>query len=209
MRHTEISLRATGNDGSRLRRPSMVGLIASRLLPLEKFPDIEFPGIFIQIPYDGLDARGGRAPDHAPGRGGAGNACPASSRCSRAPAKTRPRSSCSSAGTSRWAPRASRPAPRSTAFATSYPRTCGGSSSSRDRSATSRCCSCAYRQSATCPTVTTLLDRLLKRRLERLEGVSRGSSCTASIRAKFASLLRPTHACAAYGVDITQSCATC
>jgi len=32
---------------------SLTGLIASRLLPLEKFPDIEFPGIFIQIPYEG------------------------------------------------------------------------------------------------------------------------------------------------------------
>ena len=32
---------------------ALVGLIAARLLPLEKFPDIEFPGIFIQIPYDG------------------------------------------------------------------------------------------------------------------------------------------------------------
>jgi HAE1 family hydrophobic/amphiphilic exporter-1 len=30
-----------------------IGLLASRLLPLEKFPDIEFPGIFIQIPYEG------------------------------------------------------------------------------------------------------------------------------------------------------------
>jgi HAE1 family hydrophobic/amphiphilic exporter-1 len=28
-------------------------LLASRLLPLEKFPDIEFPGIFIQVPYAG------------------------------------------------------------------------------------------------------------------------------------------------------------
>jgi len=32
---------------------SLIGLLASRLLPLEKFPDIEFPGIFIQIPYAG------------------------------------------------------------------------------------------------------------------------------------------------------------
>jgi HAE1 family hydrophobic/amphiphilic exporter-1 len=32
---------------------ALVGLIASRLLPLEKFPDIEFPGIFIQVPYAG------------------------------------------------------------------------------------------------------------------------------------------------------------
>lgn len=28
-----------------------VGIISSQLLPLEKFPDIEFPGLFVQIPY--------------------------------------------------------------------------------------------------------------------------------------------------------------
>lgn len=32
---------------------ALIGLIATRLLPLEKFPDIEFPGIIIQIPYAG------------------------------------------------------------------------------------------------------------------------------------------------------------
>ena len=32
---------------------SLIGIIASRLLPLEKFPDIQFPGIFVQIPYEG------------------------------------------------------------------------------------------------------------------------------------------------------------
>jgi HAE1 family hydrophobic/amphiphilic exporter-1 len=32
---------------------ALVGSIASRLLPLEKFPDIQFPGIFINVPYEG------------------------------------------------------------------------------------------------------------------------------------------------------------
>lgn len=32
---------------------ALIGLIATRLLPLEKFPDIEFPGIIIQVPYAG------------------------------------------------------------------------------------------------------------------------------------------------------------
>ena len=32
---------------------ALIGLTASRLLPLEKYPDIQFPGIFIQIPYEG------------------------------------------------------------------------------------------------------------------------------------------------------------
>jgi hydrophobic/amphiphilic exporter-1 (mainly G- bacteria), HAE1 family len=31
----------------------LIGVIASRLLPLEKWPDIQFPGIFVRIPYEG------------------------------------------------------------------------------------------------------------------------------------------------------------
>ena len=32
---------------------ALVGMVSARLLPLEKFPDIQFPGIFINIPYPG------------------------------------------------------------------------------------------------------------------------------------------------------------
>ena len=32
---------------------ALIGSIATRLLPLEKYPDIQFPGIFINIPYEG------------------------------------------------------------------------------------------------------------------------------------------------------------
>ena len=53
MRHTEIALRRPVTTVVVFVALALVGLIASRLLPLEKFPDIEFPGIFIQIPYDG------------------------------------------------------------------------------------------------------------------------------------------------------------
>ncbi len=53
MRHTEISLARPVTTIVVFVALAMVGLIASRLLPLEKFPDIEFPGIFIQIPYAG------------------------------------------------------------------------------------------------------------------------------------------------------------
>ncbi len=31
----------------------LIGIISARLLPLEKFPDIQFPGIFVQVPYPG------------------------------------------------------------------------------------------------------------------------------------------------------------
>ncbi len=53
MKHTEIALRRPVTTVVVFVALAMVGLIATRLLPLEKFPDIEFPGIFIQIPYEG------------------------------------------------------------------------------------------------------------------------------------------------------------
>ena len=53
MKHTEISLHRPVTTVVVFIALALVGLIATRLLPLEKFPDIEFPGIFIQIPYEG------------------------------------------------------------------------------------------------------------------------------------------------------------
>ncbi|MDX1481943.1 MAG: efflux RND transporter permease subunit [Woeseiaceae bacterium] len=53
MRHTRLALERPVTTVVVFVALALVGLIASRLLPLEKFPDIEFPGIFIQIPYEG------------------------------------------------------------------------------------------------------------------------------------------------------------
>ncbi|HZL92671.1 MAG TPA: efflux RND transporter permease subunit, partial [Vicinamibacterales bacterium] len=53
MKYTEIALRRPVTTMVVFVALALVGIIASRLLPLEKFPDIEFPGIFIQIPYEG------------------------------------------------------------------------------------------------------------------------------------------------------------
>ena len=53
MKHSEIALRRPVTTVVVFVALALVGLIAGRLLPLEKFPDIEFPGIFIQIPYEG------------------------------------------------------------------------------------------------------------------------------------------------------------
>jgi HAE1 family hydrophobic/amphiphilic exporter-1 len=53
MKHTEIALNRPVTTIVVFVALALVGIIASRLLPLEKFPDIEFPGIFIQIPYEG------------------------------------------------------------------------------------------------------------------------------------------------------------
>ena len=53
MHHTEIALHRPVTTVVVFVALALVGIISSRLLPLEKFPDIEFPGIFIQIPYEG------------------------------------------------------------------------------------------------------------------------------------------------------------
>ena len=53
MKHTEIALRRPVTTIVTFVALSLIGLLASRLLPLEKFPDIEFPGIFVQVPYSG------------------------------------------------------------------------------------------------------------------------------------------------------------
>jgi len=53
MKHTELAMRRPVTTVVTFVAMALVGLIASRLLPLEKFPDIEFPGIFIQVPYEG------------------------------------------------------------------------------------------------------------------------------------------------------------
>ena len=53
MKHTEVALRRPVTTVVVFVALSLIGLLASKLLPLEKFPDIEFPGIFVQIPYDG------------------------------------------------------------------------------------------------------------------------------------------------------------
>ena len=53
MKHTEFALSRPVTTVVTFVALALVGLIASRLLPLEKFPDIEFPGIFIQVPYPG------------------------------------------------------------------------------------------------------------------------------------------------------------
>ncbi len=53
MKHTEVALRRPVTTIVIFVALSLIGLLASRLLPLEKFPDIEFPGIFILVPYEG------------------------------------------------------------------------------------------------------------------------------------------------------------
>ena len=51
MTHTEFSIRRPVTIVMIFVAMALVGVIATRLLPLEKFPDIQFPGIFVQIPY--------------------------------------------------------------------------------------------------------------------------------------------------------------
>ncbi len=53
MKHTEIAMRRPITTIVIFVACMLVGLIASRLLPLEKFPDVTFPGMFVEIPYEG------------------------------------------------------------------------------------------------------------------------------------------------------------
>ena len=53
MKHTEVALHRPVTTVVVFVALALIGIIASRLLPLEKFPDIEFPGIFVQVPYAG------------------------------------------------------------------------------------------------------------------------------------------------------------
>ncbi|MEO1575816.1 MAG: efflux RND transporter permease subunit, partial [Pseudomonadota bacterium] len=53
MKHTVLALRRPIGTVMVFVAMGLVGLISSRLLPLEELPDIEFPGIFIQVPYPG------------------------------------------------------------------------------------------------------------------------------------------------------------
>ena len=53
MKHTEFALRRPITTIMTFVALALIGLVSVRLLPLEKFPDIQFPGIFIQVPYPG------------------------------------------------------------------------------------------------------------------------------------------------------------
>ena len=53
MKHTEIALKRPVTTMVVFVALALVGTLAARLLPLEKFPDIEWPGIWIAIPYQG------------------------------------------------------------------------------------------------------------------------------------------------------------
>ncbi|MFK8053282.1 MAG: efflux RND transporter permease subunit [Woeseiaceae bacterium] len=53
MIHTEFSLKRPVTIFMIFAALAAIGLISSRLLPLEEMPDIEWPGFFVNIPYDG------------------------------------------------------------------------------------------------------------------------------------------------------------
>lgn len=53
MQHTRLALRRPVGTVMIFLALGLVGLIASRQLPLEYMPDIQWPGVFVQIPYAG------------------------------------------------------------------------------------------------------------------------------------------------------------
>lgn len=53
MIHTNIALRRPVTTVMVFLALTLIGLISTRLLPLEQFPDITFPGVFVSVPYAG------------------------------------------------------------------------------------------------------------------------------------------------------------
>lgn len=53
MKHTEISLRRPVTVFMLCAAMAALGIISAKLLPLEEFPDIEWPGFFVSIPFEG------------------------------------------------------------------------------------------------------------------------------------------------------------
>ncbi len=53
MKHTEIALKRPVTTLMVFLALGVVGFISTPLLPLEQFPDIQFPGFFVQVPYPG------------------------------------------------------------------------------------------------------------------------------------------------------------
>lgn len=53
MKHTDLALRRPVTTLMVFLALTLIGLIATRLLPLEQFPDIAFPGMQVTIPYAG------------------------------------------------------------------------------------------------------------------------------------------------------------
>lgn len=53
MKHTEIALRRPVTCAMVFLALALIGVMGARMLPLERFPDIDFPGMFIVIPYEG------------------------------------------------------------------------------------------------------------------------------------------------------------
>ncbi|MEO0972011.1 MAG: efflux RND transporter permease subunit, partial [Pseudomonadota bacterium] len=53
MKHTRLALRRPVGTVMIFVALGLVGMICARQLSLEYFPDIQFPGVFVQIPYPG------------------------------------------------------------------------------------------------------------------------------------------------------------
>jgi len=53
VKHTEVALKRPVTTVMTFVALALIGLVSVRLLPLEKFPDIQWPGMFVQVPYPG------------------------------------------------------------------------------------------------------------------------------------------------------------
>ena len=53
MKHVELSLQRPVTITMLFAALAAIGIISARLLPLEELPDVEWPGFFVQIPFEG------------------------------------------------------------------------------------------------------------------------------------------------------------
>ena len=176
MVHTEHRAAASGDDRDDVRRAGRHrASISLRLLPLEEFPDVTFPGMQVIIPYPGSTPEEIEQLITRPGRGSAVDA-----RGHRGAALAlggRPGDASRSRfdwgrdiDAAAFEVRTKLDAIRSRA-AEPAPIACWTFSLQRVRSADRR--RCASPPTRTSPTSTTLLERYLKRPIERVPGVAR------------------------------------
>ncbi len=156
----------------------VIGLIAAFRLPLEQFPSIDAPFLFVQHPVPGFDADRDRTHDHAPGRGSAGDAARHQAHELDVGRRVARRSSSSSNGARASRSRRCRRARRSMRSAPTCRPTCSAISCRSSRPPTSRCCNCASpTTSGDLSNAYELLEREIKRPLERIPGVAAVDIC--------------------------------
>ena len=153
----------------------VIGLIAAFRLPLEAFPEVSPPFIFVQLPYAGstpeeVERTVLRPVEEALStHDRASSACDANAQCRWRAAS----SSSSRTGSATWRSPRRRRANASTPSATSCPTTCSATSCSSSRTTDQPVLRVRLASDMDLTGAYDMIDREFKRRLERIPGVAR------------------------------------